>query len=224
MWPVSYETQKVCVFVLEIRQSNGLCPVDASLSSHTTMIISSINILHNHINLKLHTLLSKESCDRLGIPDVISSEGVLDSDTLFDNIRFMWVFCSRANGSGDCGLTCCRHFTLPPRSLLHWNRCIHDATSSSDFQLGSLFPPQDDPISPPPPCQLDESGQTIHITCKLDPSQFQNGFLRDKVERAEWTERQRQKALSAASNSRLESYEDLANYVRFNDLLVPFPC
>ena len=68
--------------------ANG-APVDTSLSFDVTMIISSITLLHKRINLKLHTLLSQKRCDALGIPDVISSNGVADSDILFDNIQFM---------------------------------------------------------------------------------------------------------------------------------------
>ena len=100
-----------------------------------------------------------------------------------------------------CCLIYYRHITLPPRSLAHWNPCIYDAGGPYDFLLGGLSPPKDDLITPPHPYQLDESGQTIYVTCKLDPSQFQNSFLRDKEQREEWTDRQRKKALSAISDS-----------------------
>jgi hypothetical protein len=76
-------------FVSQLSNLTGGASVDVSLSSYVGMIVSSITTLHKHINLKLHTLLSQESCDGLGIPEVISSNGVVESDTPFDNIRFM---------------------------------------------------------------------------------------------------------------------------------------
>ena len=125
-------------------------------------------------------------------------------------------------GSSVHSLTYYRHITLPPRSLFHWNPCIYSARSSYDFSLGSLSPPKDDPITPPPSCQVNESGRTVYVTCKLDPSQFQNSFLRDKEQREGWTDRQRQKALSAISGSRLVSHQDLVNYVSIDDFLYIF--
>ena len=68
--------------------TNG-APVDVSLSCNIGMIISAITLLHERVNLKLHTLLSQERCDALGVPEVISSNGVSDSDILFDDIQFM---------------------------------------------------------------------------------------------------------------------------------------
>jgi hypothetical protein len=115
--------------------------------------------------------------------------------------------------SGVWCLTYCRHLHLPSCSLLHWNPCIYDAIGLHDFPLRSLSPPQGDPILPPLLCQLDESGQMVYVTCKLDLSQFQNSFLRDKQEREEWTERQRSKGIHAKLYSHLVSHQDLARHV-----------
>jgi len=82
------DPSSTCTSISIVLDLNGV-QVDASLSIHITTIISSITSLHRHINLRLHTLLSEERRDSLQIPEVISSNGIVDSDVLFDDIRFL---------------------------------------------------------------------------------------------------------------------------------------
>jgi len=78
-----------CYFCWLIMQSNGWSPVDTSLSVNVMTIISTIASLHEHVEFKLHTLLDEGRCCNLGIQQVISSKGVVDSDIFFDDIQFM---------------------------------------------------------------------------------------------------------------------------------------
>ena len=75
-------------------------PDDPTLQPFVERIVDCILRLRQLINFQMHTLADTDKCEELGIPEVISSSEVEETDIFFEDISFRYVY-YQLSANGD---------------------------------------------------------------------------------------------------------------------------